>query len=106
MLNSEILSEYQDWVWETTTPKEGDNGGWWAASGMVAEAGESLALFEKAYRKGIPVDRDNLMDELGDVLWFLAAVCNMMDIELMDVLQHNIHKINTRQSKGMVTSDG
>ena len=106
MLNSEILSNYQDWVWETTTPKEGDNGGWWACSGMAAEAGESLALFEKAYRKGVPVDRSILMDELGDVLWFLTAVCNMMDIELSDVMMHNVHKINTRQAKGMVTSDG
>jgi NTP pyrophosphatase (non-canonical NTP hydrolase) len=106
MLNSEILSNYQDWVWETTTPKEGDNGGWWACSGMAAEAGESLALFEKAYRKGVPVDRTVLMDELGDVLWFLTGVCNMMDIELCDVMMHNVHKINTRQAKDMVTSEG
>lgn len=101
----DTIEHYQDWVWNTTTPKEGDNGGWWACSGMAAEAGESLALFEKSYRKGVPVDRDTLMDELGDVLWFLVATCNMMDIDFKDVLMNNVHKINTRQAKGMVTSE-
>ena len=103
---SDLLNDYQDWVYSTTTPKEGDNGGWWACSGLVSEAGESMALFEKAYRKGVLVDRDRLMDELGDVLWFLAATCNMMDIDLNDVMQHNVHKINERQSRGQVTSEG
>ena len=73
---------------------------------MVAEAGESLALFEKVYRKGVPVDRDKLMDELGDILWFLVSTCNMMDIDFVDLLMHNVHKINERVAKKMVSSDG
>lgn len=104
--DTSILDCYQEWVWKTTTPKEGDNGGWWACSGMTAEAGESLALFEKAYRKGVPVDRERLTDEIGDVLWFLASTCNMMDIDLGDVLMHNVAKINKRQADGKVTSEG
>lgn len=104
--NQSSLDYYQAWVWSTTTPKEGDNGGWWACSGMTAEAGESLALFEKAYRKNLPVDKEKLTDELGDVLWFLAATCNMMEIDLSEVLNHNVRKINKRQADGKITSEG
>lgn len=106
MTDMTTLEIYQDFVWDTTTPKEGDNGGWWACSGMASEAGESLALFEKAYRKGTEVDTTKLMDELGDVLWFLAAVCNMMDISLDEVMEHNINKIKERTRLGQVTSAG
>lgn len=100
------LEEYQQWVWNTTTPKNGPEGAWWAASGLTAEAGEVISLFEKAYRKGQPMDINKLMDELGDVLWFLTAVCNMTNLTLDEVMTHNIEKINKRVANGQVTSEG
>ena len=103
-----VLNSYQDWVWTTTSPsaKVGDHSMWWASSGLAAESGEVLALFEKAYRKGETVNRARLVDELGDCFWFLVSICNMADIDINDVLTMNVQKINARLADGKLTSEG
>lgn len=89
------LEEYQEWV-ASTSAGRGAN---WAAMGVAAEAGEVLALFEKSVRRETPVDTAQVEDELGDVLWFVAEVCNSLQLSLDDVLMHNIEKINARYNK-------
>jgi NTP pyrophosphatase (non-canonical NTP hydrolase) len=94
------LMEYQEFVYSTTS-KAATVGGleeWWAASGLVVEASELMELYEKTYRKTGTTDvpSEAVLDELGDVLWYAAAVANACGITLDDVIEYNISKITKR----------
>lgn len=68
----------------------------WAGSAIASEVGEVNQLIEKVYRKGTPIDPEKFKDELSDVLWNIAFICNAVDIDLEDVFTHNIRKIADR----------
>ena len=90
------LEEYQQWV-SSVSAKRGLQ---WATLGLTAEAGEVSGEVEKWLRKnyGSAAPTEKILDELGDVLWFAAEICNSLDITLDDVIMHNIQKINERTS--------
>lgn len=97
-LGSENLSIYQDFVEESTSKKVPvEMLSTWAAMGLVAEAGEVVAEFEKGLRKDdFESRREKIMNELGDVMWFAAALCNALDISLEEVMVNNVYKIQAR----------
>lgn len=41
--------------------------------GLIGEAGEVADLVKKSLERGAPIDRDRMIEELGDVLWYVAA---------------------------------
>lgn len=57
-----------------------------AELGLLSELGEVAGLFQKALRDDVPVDRDRLCLELGDVLWY-AAACAMLRGRGLAVIQ-------------------
>ena len=66
------------------------------------EAGEVAALYAKAIRKNgnaADIDPDTMMDELGDVLWNLAAIASEFDFALAEVAEHNLRKLRARKDK-------
>ncbi len=67
-----------------------------AAKGMVTEAGEFIDVLKKHSIYGKPIDRVNLKEELGDLMWYVALACNTLEIELGDVLAVNIAKLRAR----------
>ncbi len=54
--------------------------------GLVGEAGEVANKLKKVIRDGggvvTPEKRDELVDELGDVFWYLAQCCEKLDVGL------------------------
>lgn len=96
------FKEYQDFVKEIGTKKifKVEERIDWAVKEMVAEAGEVLSLAAKATRKGIPIDRDKLFDELSDTLWGVAAIMNeaFPDKSLDDLIDYNVSKLTKRYS--------
>jgi NTP pyrophosphatase (non-canonical NTP hydrolase) len=92
---------YQDFVYEKTAKTPEDLIAW-SILGLTSEAGEVSAVLEKAWRKRGHLNEDDiskLFDELGDVMWFLAAVANSLDFSLDDIMMHNINKLNQRASE-------
>lgn len=95
------LEEYQEFVASCPQPTLDVEcikyaKGWWAATQMTCEAGEVLTIFEKAIRKKKEVDLVHLEEELGDVLWGLAAVCNATGLSLDNIIMTNISKLRER----------
>lgn len=88
------LTEYQEWV-NSVSARRGVT---WATVGLTSEAGEVAGEIEKWLRKdyGLPAPKDAIFDELGDVLWYVAEICNSLDISLDEVIEHNISKTNQR----------
>lgn len=70
---------------------------------MVGEAGEVANRFKKVLRddKGriTPEARADLLEESGDVLWYLARICHELDSTLEFVAQYNISKLEERHRK-------
>jgi len=67
-----------------------------AVKEMVCEASEVMAEFVKSARKGRPVSREKILDELGDTLWGLVGVMNEFNMSWHEVMTHNMEKLNAR----------
>lgn len=67
---------------------------------ICGEAGEQFELVKKHVRDGTPLDFDKLTKELGDVLWYVAAVCELHNIRLEDVALTNLEKLKKRYPSG------
>jgi NTP pyrophosphatase (non-canonical NTP hydrolase) len=69
-----------------------------AAAGLAEEAGEVLSHVRKHTFFDRPLDRDAVLEELGDALWCLAAVSTCLNLSLGEVAETNIRKIGDRES--------
>lgn len=68
-----------------------------AALGCASEAGEIAAIVQKFYQ-GHEIQKEKMAEEIGDCLWFLAETCTAFGLELSDVAEKNIEKLNVRYS--------
>ena len=72
----------------------------------VAETGEFFGHLAKAIRDNTQIDGELLAKEIGDVLWHLSALCDDMGIELADVAQVNLDKLESRHIRGKIMGSG
>ena len=68
--------------------------------GLNGEAGECIDIVKKHLFQGHPLDTDKLVDELGDVLWYVAITADGIGVQLEDIMQHNIDKLRLRYPDG------
>lgn len=67
-----------------------------AALGVTGEAGEFAdAVKRVAIYEGVP-DRANMVEELGDLLWYIAYACEVLGEPLEIVARDNIEKLKKR----------
>lgn len=74
------------------------------AIGLGEEAGEVLSVIKHKYYGG-KYDIEDLVNELGDALWHIAALCTAQDIDLADVVAYNMAKLNYRYPSGMFDNE-
>lgn len=67
-----------------------------AAIGLVTEAGEFIDALKKHFFYNKPIDKTNLVEELGDVFWYLAIACDELDVTFEQVMAINIKKLQKR----------
>ena len=74
-----------------------------ASVGLAAESGEFLEIVKKMVFQGKPWNSDNrehLIIELGDVMWYVAQACMALDISFDEVIEGNIKKLEKRYPGG------
>ena len=71
-----------------------------AALGLAGEAGEFANMIKKLTAHGHPIDKKELADELGDVLWYLAEAATACELELDHIAKMNIEKLSARYPEG------
>jgi NTP pyrophosphatase (non-canonical NTP hydrolase) len=71
-----------------------------AGLGLAGEAGEVVDYLKKVVGHGHKLDRDKLVKELGDVLWYVAEICSAINADMSDVAQQNIDKLKDRYPDG------
>jgi NTP pyrophosphatase (non-canonical NTP hydrolase) len=75
-----------------------------AALGICGEAGELADAIKKRYVYGKPLDIANVIEELGDLRFYMEAVMNLLGIGDQEVLQANANKLAVRY-KSLTYSD-
>jgi NTP pyrophosphatase (non-canonical NTP hydrolase) len=70
------------------------------ALGLAGEAGETADMLKKHLFHGKPLDADEVIKELGDVLWYVAGMATAIGASLDDVAQRNVDKLRTRYPDG------
>jgi NTP pyrophosphatase (non-canonical NTP hydrolase) len=65
-------------------------------SGLQTEASEFNEALLKYILEGKPIDDVNLMEELGDSLWYVGIGCRVLGVTLLAVLRKNISKLYIR----------
>jgi len=76
-----------------------------ALLGIAGESGEVCDYMKKHFARGIPLDQDTLVKELGDVLWYIAEICDAYGIEMNHVAQRNIEKLSVRHGAAYKQND-
>jgi len=71
--------------------------------GLAGEAGEVANIVKKIQRDhgGVINDetRGKLKDELGDVLWYIAACADELGITLQEIAEYNVNKLAKRHGR-------
>jgi len=82
----------------------------YTALGLAGEVGEICNEIKKVYRDDDGVvtaeRRADLVDEFGDVLWYLARVTDELNIDMQDVLERNIAKLEDRLARDVLSGSG
>ena len=74
-----------------------------AGVGINAEGGEFLEIIKKMVFQGKPWNEDNrehLIIELGDIMWYVAQATQALEISMEEVLDTNIRKLSKRYPDG------
>lgn len=66
------------------------------AIGLATEAGELLDQMKKVVFYGRELDQRNLREEIGDVMWYVALLCDANGFDLAEILAANQAKLEAR----------
>lgn len=114
------FSVYQRMAAETAVyPGQGDfDGVKYAVLGLCGEAGETAEVIKKAWRDDNEARdngetyylgderRDKAIKELGDVLWYAAALATELGVGLQDVARQNLVKLAERKHMNKLHGEG
>jgi NTP pyrophosphatase (non-canonical NTP hydrolase) len=67
-----------------------------AAMGLCTEAAEFLDAMKKHIFYGKPIDRANLIEELGDGDWYKGLAINALETTFEEILRVNMEKLYKR----------
>lgn len=71
-----------------------------AAVGISGEAGELLDAVKKAWAYNKPLDVANVYEELGDILFYVQAMCNNFGWDFQSIINSNVTKLIKRYPTG------
>jgi len=64
--------------------------------GIATEAGELLDALKKHIFYGKEIDTVNIIEEIGDLMWYSAIILDELGVEFEDVMEKNINKLKAR----------
>lgn len=96
--------EYSDWV-EGMIITSGQTRMIENTLGLVGEAGEFAEKVKKVIRDGT-FDRELILKELGDVVFYAAALANYFGSDLQEVIDINVTKLEDRKARNKLQGSG
>lgn len=68
--------------------------------GLAGEAGEVCDIVKKYMFQGHNLETQKIVDELSDVLWYVALTAQGIGCDLDSIMEHNINKLKKRYPNG------
>jgi NTP pyrophosphatase (non-canonical NTP hydrolase) len=104
------LNDYQKQAMRTAIFPARD-GYIYTALGLSGEAGEIANKVKKFVRDGytreeLPYKLNEVRAELGDVLWYVAAMAEVLETDLETIADTNLKKLQSRKERGKLSGDG
>ena len=105
------FSDYQAGAMSTAIyPGKGEGNWTYPALGLAGETGEISEKLKKALRdeNGVVSEdrRSAIKKELGDVLWYVAALSTELGLDMQEIAEENLAKLARRQVEGKLKGDG
>ena len=75
------------------------------AVGVSGEAGELLDAVKKAVIYNKEMDLENVIEELGDLEFYMSKIRQIVGITREEILKQNIDKLSIRYAKGKYSND-
>lgn len=103
--NSEAMTieQYQKAAARTATGKCRDLAN--AGLGLTGEAGEVADIIKKHLYQGHGLLREKIVEELGDLMWYVALTASLIGVDLKEVMRANIEKLWRRYPNGFRPED-
>lgn len=103
------LNEYQQHALETAIYPE-DRRIVYPTLGLTGEAGEVADKVKKVIRDArgefTPEKRQEIMKEIGDVLWYCATLSRDLGYDLEEVARTNVEKLRSRRERNLLHGSG
>jgi NTP pyrophosphatase (non-canonical NTP hydrolase) len=77
----------------------------WNAVGLSGEAGEVLDEIKKVVFHRHSLDKQKLANELGDCMFYIAALCTKLELDIGAVMEENVAKLKARFPTGFNSND-
>ena len=104
------LSEFQDKAFVSAIYPDKGHNFVYPTLGLVGEAGEVAEKVKKVLRDsgGVVTEetKQTIAGELGDVLWYVAALSTELGLDLSAVARSNIEKLQSRKLRGKLSGSG
>ena len=71
-----------------------------ACLGLSGEVGELNDMIKKWIFHEKPLDEEHAKKELGDVMWYVAMMCESFGWDLDEIMQMNVDKLKARYPEG------
>lgn len=98
------LSDYQTAAMSFRLPSANTE---YAVLGLSGEVGELHSLLAKAIRDtDAQVSMVDIQKELGDILWFVAAIAADFGFGLDEIALMNLEKLNSRKKRNKIQGSG
>jgi len=75
------------------------------AVGVSGEAGELLDAVKKSAIYGKPLDHKNMVEELGDLEFYMSRIRQIIGVSRNEVLEKNYEKLSKRYSEGSYSNN-
>lgn len=73
--------------------------------GLCGESGEVIDIVKKHLAQGHELNKNKIIEELGDVLWYVAEIAYVLNVDLEEVFEGNINKLSKRYSNGFSVNE-
>ena len=99
------LLAYSTWV-ESKILTSGDERLVENTLGLVGEAGEVAEKVKKLIRDKSRFTKQDIVKELGDVVFYVTAIANYYESDLSEVIEENVIKLDGREARGTLKGSG
>jgi len=94
------FNEYQKLAMRTASDTSKQNLVLDGVMGLCGESGECIDIVKKHMFQGHELNKQKLIDETSDCLWYLAAIASGLGVTLDEIARHNVEKLKKRYPNG------